>query len=184
MRLESLRASVQCPANFSYEKPLRGIIIAIMPRRKAQPAPQIPAPQEAVAATPASIQPPPPSPAVLKLQDQVVELVAQRGEARKRLSEAHSAYLLAQGAFQAAEANVKSTEQDAQYLLGLIAQLENRQPMMTGVTANISGTNIVQMPGSLAGVTSEPASPMNVLQQGGNFALSPPINRREAMGMM
>lgn len=151
-----------------------------MPRRKAQPALQIPAPQEAVAATPASIQPPPPSPAVLKLQDQVVELVAQRGEARKRLSEAHSAYLLAQGAFQAAEANVKSTEQDAQYLLGLIAQLENRAP----AAPSFGPTLMPQMPGTLQGVSSEPSVPAQTPTQQGNIAMSPLMSRRDIAAMM
>ena len=64
----------------------------------------------------------PPSPAVLKLQEQIVELVAQRSTARQRLSGAHSAYLLAQSTFQAAEADVRAAEQDAQYLLGLVVQ--------------------------------------------------------------
>ena len=141
-----------------------------MPRLKPKSVSPEPAPKEAVAATP---QPAPPSPAVLKLQDQVVELVALRSQARQRLSEAHSAYLIAQGTFQAAEAGVKAAEQDAQYLLGLIAQLENRAP-----AAGPMNTPVLQMPNSLAGVTSEPAAPQ------GNFALSPPINRREAMGMM
>lgn len=105
-----------------------------------------------VAASPAAPQPP--SPAVLKLQEQVVELVAQRSAARQRLNEAHSAYLLAQSNFQAAEANVKSTEQDAQYLLGLIAQLENRTPTAPVIT----NAPVLQMP-SMAGVSSEPAAP-------------------------
>ena len=38
----------------------------------------------------------PPSPAVLQLQAQVVDMVSQRGEARSRLTEAHAVYLLAQ----------------------------------------------------------------------------------------
>jgi len=133
------------------------------------------APRDAVAATPVPVQPLPPSPAVLKLQDQVVELVAQRGIARHRLSEAHSAYLLAQGAFQAAEANVKAAEQDAQYLLGLIAQLENRTP-----AAPTYAPGPVLMPNSLANVTSEPAQPA----QPGNMALSPLMTRRDIAAMM
>ena len=123
-----------------------------MPRRKKQPIAPLPAPQEAVAATPAPIQPVPPSPAVLKLQEQVVQLVEQRTAARQRLTSAHAVYLEAQAQFQAAEAAVKATEQDAQYLLGLIAQLENRAPVATPAP-------VLQMPGSMAGVTSEPAPP-------------------------
>ena len=52
-----------------------------------------------------------------------------------------------------AEADVKGTEQDAQYLLGLIAQLENRTPQ-----APAMNTPVIQMP-SMAGVSSEPAAP-------------------------
>jgi hypothetical protein len=144
--------------------------------KKASPVAPIPAPKDA-APTSAPVQPVAPSPAVLKLQDQVVELVAQRSAARQRLSEAHSAYLLAQSAFQSAEANVKGAEQDAQYLLGLIAQLENRQP----VTTIPASSPVIQMPNSLAGVTSEPAL---VMQQPGNMALSPPMTRRDIAAMM
>lgn len=129
--------------------------------------------------TPAPV---PPSPAVLKLQEQVVELVAHRSAARQKLSEAHAAYLLAQGVFQAAEANVRATEQDAQYLLGLVAQLENRAPMAAPVTAPV-----LQMPSSLSGVTSEPATPpqLGTGQQQGRYAVGSADDlRREMRGMM
>ena len=126
----------------------------IAPKQAAPPqraVPRIPAPEPtAVAAPPAPVAP---SPAVLKLQEQVVELVAQRRSDRQRLNEAHAAYLIAQSNFQAAEADVKGTEQDAQYLLGLIAQLENRTPQ-----APAMNTPVIQMP-SMAGVSSEPAAP-------------------------
>lgn len=150
-----------------------------MPRRKPQNPAPLPAPQEAVAATPAPVQPLPPSPAVLKLQDQVVELVAQRGAARQRLSEAHGAYLVAQGAFQAAEANVKAAEQDAQYLLGLIAQLENRAPAAPAYAAPV-----LQMPNSLQGVSSEPSAPAMANNLTGSVAMSPLMSRRDVIGMM
>jgi hypothetical protein len=112
---------------------------------------------------------------VLKLQDKVVELFEQRGEARKRLSALHTAYLTAQSAFQAGEADVKAAEQDAQYILGLIAQLENRAPV-TGPT-NIS---VMPMPNSLAGVTSEPTGQA----QGGGIAMAPLMTRRDIAAMM
>ena len=126
-----------------------------------------------VAAPPIAAQPP--SPAVLKLQEQIVELVAQRSAARQRLSGAHSAYLLAQSTFQAAEADVRAAEQDAQYLLSLVAQLENRTP------AAPASAPVLQMPsGVSSGITSEPASqPQKSYAMGSADDL-----RRELRGMM
>ena len=121
----------------------------------------------------------PPSPAVLKLQEQIVELVAQRSAARQRLSGAHSAYLLAQSTFQAAEADVRATEQDAQYLLGLVAQLENRAPLAT-IPAPPS---VLQMPSAMTGVSSEPTSQQ--AQQPSTYAVGSANDlRREIRGMM
>ena len=123
--------------------------------------------------------PVPPSPAVLKLQEQIVELVAQRSAARQRLSGAHSAYLLAQSTFQAAEADVRATEQDAQYLLGLVAQLENRTPLAT-IPAPPS---VLQMPSAMTGVSSEPTSQQ--AQQSSTYAVGSANDlRREIRGMM
>ncbi|MGA7835531.1 MAG: hypothetical protein WCA31_10040, partial [Acidimicrobiales bacterium] len=91
--------------------------------KKAASAPVVtsaPAPQLA------PIAPAPPSPAVLKLQEQVIELVSQRHQARTMLNESHNAYLLAQSKFQAAENELKGIEAEVQYCISLIAQLENR----------------------------------------------------------
>lgn len=97
----------------------------------------------------------PPSPAVLQLQAQVVDMVSQRGEARSRLTEAHAAYLLAQSKFQATEAELKGIEQEVQYRIGLISQLENRQPSISN--GMIQMTPMPQMPPSMGSITSEPA---------------------------
>lgn len=112
-----------------------------------------PAPVQ-VQPTPQPAVPAPPSPAVLALQEQVVQRVSQRDEVRQRLTEAHTAYLLAQSRFQAAEAELKGIEQEVNYRIGLIAQLENRPQMPSYAPAPV-----LQMPNSLAGVTSEPAQP-------------------------
>ena len=122
----------------------------------------------------------PPSPAVLKLQEQIVELVAQRSTARQRLSGAHSAYLLAQSTFQAAEADVRATEQDAQYLLSLVAQLENRIPVAP------ASAPVLQMPsGVMSGITSEPASQPQQAQPQKSYAMGSADDlRRELRGMM
>ena len=122
-----------------------------MPRRKTVPnAPPL-APQEAVAATPAPLPvlPPVTSPAVVALQSQVVELVGQRTAGRQRLTQSHAEYLLAQSKFQAAQAELQGIEQEVQYRIGLIAQLENRQPMAP----------VLQMPSmpSIQGVSVDPA---------------------------
>jgi hypothetical protein len=100
--------------------------------------------------------PAPPSPAVLKLQEQVVELVSQRQQARAILNEAHNAYVAAQAKFQAAENELKGIEQEVNYRINLIAQLENR-PQVTPVYTTSSA--VIQMPGSFSSVTSEPAQP-------------------------
>jgi len=150
----------------------------VAPKQVAPPqraVPRIPAPEPAALAPPppAPVAPAPPSPAVLKLQEQIVDLVAQRSIARTRLSEAHAAYLTAQSAFQVAEAGVKAAEQDAQYLLSLIAQLENRTPPAVAAP-------VLQMP-SMSGVSSEPAP----IQGGPKFATASADDlRREMRGMM
>lgn len=124
----------------------------------------------------------PPSPAVLALQEQVVHRVSQRDEVRQRLTEAHTAYLLAQSRFQAAEAELKGIEQEVNYRIGLIAQLENRPQMPSYAPAPV-----LQMPNSLAGVTSEPAQPSQPHQAGQQqrFATGDAGDlRRELRGMM
>ena len=94
-----------------------------------------------------------PSPAVLQLQAQVVELVAQRQQARALLNEAHNAYLAAQARFQAAEGELKGIEQEVQYRISLIGQLENRTPTISN--GMMATTPVLQMP-SFSGVSSEP----------------------------
>lgn len=107
--------------------------------------------------------PAPPSPAVLKLQEQVVALVSQRQQARALLNEAHNAYLAAQSKFQAAESELNGIEQEVQYRINLIAQLENRQSMTApALTAgmvnspNFGVAPVIQRPFG-GSITSEPA---------------------------
>lgn len=120
--------------------------------------------KKATDATPAGIAsaasapavPVPPSPAVLKLQEQVVELVTARHQARAFLNEAHNAYLAAQSRFQAAESELKGIEQEVQYRISLIAQLENRPAVITN-SSYVPQTPILQMPAVSGNITSEPA---------------------------
>jgi hypothetical protein len=87
------------------------------------------------------------------LQEQVVALVSKRGDARSRLSEAHTAYLLAQGQFQAAEAELNGIEAEVQYRISLIAQLENRPAVhMTAPTLTVADVNRP----NFGGISSEP----------------------------
>jgi hypothetical protein len=111
---------------------------------QALPAPVVPA------------APVPPSPAVLALQSQVVELVSQRNDSRSRLTESHAAYLLAQSKFQAAEGELKGIEQEVQYRIGLIAQLENRPAAMAN-PLYATPAPLMQIPQSLGSISSEPA---------------------------
>lgn len=145
-----------------------------------------------VAAIPAPTQPVPPSPAVLKLQEQVVELVTARHQARSLLNQAHNAYLAAQSRFQAAEGELKGIEQEVQYRIGLIAQLENRQnitaPSFTDNVVNnphFGGGAVFQMPAA-GSITSEPArQPQPVKVNDTPFAVSSADDlRREVRGMM
>lgn len=115
--------------------------------------------EASVHSAPAPVQPSapaPPSPAVLKLQEQVVELVSQRHQARALLNESHNAYLAAQSKFQAAENELKGIEQEVQYRISLIAQLENRQSIASPVDMVNNQHFGAPLP-ALSGITSEPA---------------------------
>ena len=124
-----------------------------MPRRKKQPIAPLPVPQATVAATPAPIQPT--TPAVLKLQEQVVQLVALRTEARQRLTGAHAVYLEAQAQFQATQGELQGIEAEVNYRISLIAQLENRAPQSAVLNFPAPSYPDTGLP-TLAGVSSEP----------------------------
>lgn len=139
-----------------------------------------------VPATPVPAVPVPPSPAVLKLQEQVVELVTARHQARSLLNEAHNAYLAAQSKFQAAESELKGIEQEVQYRISLIAQLENRPAVITN-SSYVPQTQILQMPAVSGNITSEPAQQQQVARNLSQetFAVSSADDlRREVRGMM
>lgn len=102
-----------------------------------------------------------PSPAVLALQSQVVELVNQRSASRQRLTEAHTVYLMAQGRFQATQGELQGIEQEVQYRISLIAQLENRAPQTPVIQFPAAGDYPlpVTYPATMgvpAGISSEP----------------------------
>lgn len=129
--------------------------------------------------------PTPPSPAVLKLQEQVVDLVSQRHQARASLNESHNEYLAAQSKFQAAESELKGIEQEVQYRINLIAQLENRQPSNV---VNITGApwdhQAVNSP-NFGSITSEPANQTQIVRNQESFAVGSADDlRREVRGMM
>ena len=163
------------------------------PKKDVKPA-SVSAPRKIVdvedlpqpAATPAPTQPVAPSPAVLTLQQKVVDWVACREVARGRIVAAHAEYLVAQGKFQAAQSELQGIEQETQYLIGLIAQLENRVPQTPVLNFPIPGEIPVAVhqagpyAQSLAGVTSEPAKPQT------NYALgsADDIRKEIQRGMM
>jgi hypothetical protein len=127
-----------------------------------------------------------PSPAVLSLQAQVVELVNQRSNSRQRLTQAHTAYLMAQGAFQAMQSELQGIEQEVQYQLGVIAQLENRAPSnVVSISPSYENAPTGGLGGSLQGVSSEPSA--TVQRPGSNLQYatgSADDLRREMRGMM
>ena len=101
-------------------------------------------------------------------------LVGQRHDARQRLTASHAEYLAAQSKFQAAQAELQGIEQEVEYRITLIAQLENRAPQISVTQA----APVLQMP-SLTGVTSEPSKPQ------ANYAIgSADDMRRDIRGMM
>jgi hypothetical protein len=163
---------------------------ALSEKLKARWAERKSAPQQVapVIAPPVPPAPLPPSPSVLALQEQVVQRVAQRDEVRQRLTEAHTAYLLAQSKFQAAEAELKGIETEVQYRIGLIAQLENR-PAQVNVGYS-APSPILQMPampsGGFGGITSEPAqAPQQAQRSKEAFAVASADDlRRDVRGMM
>lgn len=128
----------------------------------------------------------PPSPAVLQLQAQVVDMVSQRGEARSRLTEAHAAYLFVQSKFQAAEVVLKGIESEVSYRIGLIAQLENRPTQISANAGYASPSPALQMPPSLGSITSEPAqAPQQMNRSQESFAVGSADDlRRDIRGMM
>lgn len=132
-------------------------------------------------AEPSPVAPLAPSPAVLALQSQVVELVSQRHQARTMLNECHNAYLLAQSRFQAAESELKGIEAEVQYRISLIAQLENRPSQMAMTSAPV-----LQMPTSMTGVSSEPSAPTQQRQPSQQQYATGSADdlRREMRGMM
>lgn len=71
--------------------------------------------------------PPPPNPAAMALQADIVTLVRQRSQVRSRIMEANSVLFKAQAEFQAAQSEMKALEEEVNYLHSQVAQLEGRQ---------------------------------------------------------
>lgn len=92
-----------------------------MPRPKKQPATD----GSAQAPTPA----PQPSPAVLSLQQDIVNFVRKRDELSQLAAVAQAKLYTVQAEVQACHAELQRAEQTIQYRIGLIAQLENRAPL-------------------------------------------------------
>ena len=105
----------------------------IMPRPKKVliDSPSIDVPMIAVTTpTPVPVQAPAPSPAVLALQGSIVEMVNDRAGLRRIVAVAQAELYNAQAKVQAATGELQALEQEVQYRMGLIAQMENRQPPM------------------------------------------------------
>jgi hypothetical protein len=128
--------------------------------------------------------PPPPSPAVIALQEDIVRLIRQRAEVRMKLHEAHANLVSAQSAFQLRQAELKTLEEEVQYLHQQCAQFEGgRREVMTPPaptqTFETYAPN-VPAPGVFAGISSEPTAP----QPSRSFAPADGINRGHAVREM
>lgn len=129
-----------------------------MPRPKKVPTAPLPdaIPAETVASIPAPVLPQPTSPAVLQLQASIVDIIAARSEARNLVTAAQQELYFAQAKVQGATGQLQALEQEVQYRMGVIAQLENRtqqnpyQPMPAGLY------EFPQPGAALAGISSEP----------------------------
>lgn len=130
--------------------------------------------------TPVVVAPPPPNPAVIALQEDIVRLVRSRSEVRVRMLQAHAALQNAQSNFQIAQSEMKGIEDEVQYLHGQVAQLEGRDtgPLMTpGARLGYDNT-IPFMPNGPMNVSSEPTMPSN--RPGSPFASPDGVNRAHA----
>jgi hypothetical protein len=110
-------------------------------------------PKEQPSAPP--ISPAGPSPAVLELQSDIVVLVRQRSELRARASAAQAKLFQAQAEAQAAQGDLSGLDQEVQYRMGLIAQLENRAPQSP--VLNFPQPGALTYTGDLSSFSSEPA---------------------------
>ena len=104
------------------------------------------------------VAPAPTSPAVLALQESIVTLVKERDECRARVSHRSVAVAAAQAKLRAASSFVQqenealmAIEQEVHYRLGLIAQLEGRDPSPVYDAPRhsigmVTGPNLVTIP--------------------------------------
>ncbi|MGC9293494.1 MAG: hypothetical protein ACP5EP_12380 [Acidobacteriaceae bacterium] len=102
-----------------------------------------------------------PSAAIIQLQSQVVELVNERTNCRQRLTQTHLNYLRAQGEFQAVQSELQGIEQEVQYRIGLIAQLENRVAPAPAPTMPMTFENPMTGISSVPTQTSRPYQSRN-----------------------
>ena len=145
-------------------------IIHAMPRAKKIPAP----PVEAIPAVEPVAVVQPTSPAVLALQDQIVSLVKERDAGRAAVSSAQMRVSVAQGKMHSAQAVLQGTtsnltrlEQEVQYRIGLIAQIEGRAPQ--------ASTHNLQDYGQAPNITTFPMPQFQAVQGDGDM-----VNRGHA----
>ena len=166
---------------------------ASKPRRYQKRKPEFPAEaedsselsQEPVAPpetpAPVVVAPPPPNPAVIALQEDIVRLIRQRGDVRAKMLNANAALQQAQAGLQLVQAEMRTLEEEVQYLHSQCAMLEGRQPslMTPGERIGVSGEPpfFAQMPGSFSGISSEPTLP----PRPSSFAAPDGVNRAHAV---
>ena len=120
----------------------------------------------------APVPPPPvaPDPAVIALKGKIVEMVDQRDEAQKTVLIKQAVLATAQAELQFATQQVNRIEQDIQYRIGLIRQLNGEAP-----TTQMS---IVPAVFNMAGISSEPTTRNQTANTG--FSAEDGVNRSMA----
>lgn len=114
---------------------------------------------KAATAAPVPLPPPPPNPHVLELQGDVVMLVRTRGEVRRKLLAAHGALQSAQATFQMAQQEMKTIEDEVQYLHSQIAQMEGRPAEVRMSLQPFDASGYASVPSPMSGISSEPTIP-------------------------
>lgn len=115
---------------------------------------------EASALASAPVLPPPISPAVISLQEDIVAFTRERGDVRRKLVVAQNRLASAQADFQSVQAELNLLDQEVQYRLQIIAQMENRTPAYppTAPSGSLEAVAPLSPPvTSLTGIASVPS---------------------------
>jgi hypothetical protein len=114
-----------------------------MPRKKTAPVAAVPT------EAPAPVQPAPIPPAVLELQADVVTLVRSRIDTHRKVAQAQGVVAQAQANLQAAQAELAALDQEVQYRMSVIDQLQGKTVHMA--------PSVLQFPGAVGSIPTTPS---------------------------